>query len=53
MLILNYQIHERVIRVVLCYTITNWVVFEFIIFDSFIISVVFGLMNNVENLLFT
>ena len=40
-------------RVVSCYTIINWVVFEFVIFDPFIIGVVFGLMNPVENLLFT
>ena len=36
-----------------CYPIINWVVFEFVICDSFIICVVFELTNMVENLLLT
>ena len=28
---LNDQINKRIIRVVSCYPITNWVVFEFVI----------------------
>ena len=32
-IILNYQINKLVIHVVSCYPITNWVVFEFFIFD--------------------
>ena len=50
-IILNYQINKRVTRVVSCYPITNWVVFEFVIFNLFIIRVMFGLVNTIENLL--
>ena len=32
----------------LCYQITNYVVFEFVNFDKIVISVVFGLANIVE-----
>ena len=35
------------------YLITNWVLFEFVIFNPFIIWVVFGLMNIVKKLLLT
>ena len=52
-IILNYQINKQVTRVLSCYMITNWVVFEFIIYDSFINCIVFGLMNKIENLLLT
>ena len=47
-IILNYQINKRVIRIVLCYPIINWVIFEFVIFDLFIIRAVFELVNTVE-----
>ena len=50
-IILNYQINKRATRVVLCYMITNRVVFEYVISDPFIICVVFGLVNIVANLL--
>ena len=40
-IILNYQITKRVMCVVLCYSITNWIVNKFFIFDPFIINVVF------------
>ena len=30
-IILNYQINKLVICVILCHSITNWVVFQFII----------------------
>ena len=52
-LILNCQINKQVIRVILCYPITNWVVFEFVIFDQFIIFVVFGMVTTVQYLLLT
>ena len=52
-IILNYQINKRVTRVISCYTITNRVMFEFVIFDMFIIRVIFGLVNTVDNLLLT
>ena len=52
-IILNYQINKRVTCVVLCYSITNWVVFEFVISDPFIIHVVFELANTIENRLLT
>ena len=38
---LNDQINKRVIRVVSCFSMTNWVVFEFVNFDVIIIGVVF------------
>ena len=44
-IILNYQINKRVIRVVSFYPITNWIVFEFVIFDQFIIPIVIGITN--------
>ena len=47
---LNDQINILVIRVVSCYPITNWVVFEFDNFDTIIIRVMFGLGNPVEYL---
>ena len=50
-IILNYKIKKRVTCVLSCYTIINWVVFEFVIFDLFFIHVV--LVNTVENLLLT
>ena len=50
---LNYQINKRVTLVESCYTVTNWIVFEFIISDPFIIRVVFKLANTIENLLST
>ena len=31
-IILNDQIKKRIIRVISCYPISNWVVFEFVIF---------------------
>ena len=46
-IILNYQINKSVIRVVLCYQVINWVVFEFFISNLFIIRIV----NIVEYLL--
>ena len=52
-IILHYRINKRVTHVSSCYTITNWIMFEFVIYDPFIIRVVFGLMNVVENLLLT
>ena len=52
-IILNYQINKWVIRIISCCQITNWVVFEFVIFDPFIIHVVFKMANTVEYLLFT
>ena len=52
-IILNYQISKWVMRVVSCYTNTNWVIFEFVIFDLLIIRVVFGLANTIESLLLT
>ena len=50
-IILNYHINKWVIHVVSCYPITNWVVFEFIIFDSFIICIVFELTNTIKCIL--
>ena len=44
-IILNYQINKRVTRVISCYMITNWVMFEYVIFNSFIIRIVFGFVN--------
>ena len=46
-IILNYKINKRVTRVILCYLITKRVVFEFVIFNLFIIRVMFGLMNTI------
>ena len=40
-IILNYQINKQVTCVISCYPITNWVLFEFINYDLFIICVVF------------
>ena len=31
---LNEQINKQVIRVVLCYPITNWIVFQFVNFNT-------------------
>ena len=50
-IILNYQINKRVILAVSCYTITNRVVFEFIIFDLFINCIFFELANTIECML--
>ena len=50
-LILNYQINKHVIRVMSSYSISNRVVFEYIIFDSFIIRIMSGLTNTVKCLL--
>ena len=50
---LNYQINKLVTLVESCYTVTNWVVFGFVISDSFIIRVMFELANTIENLLST
>ena len=47
-IILNYQINKLVIRVLSCYTFINWIVFEFVIFNLFIIRVVLELTNTVE-----
>ena len=47
---LNDQINTWVLRIVLCYQITNHVVFEFVNFDKIVISVVFGLTNIVKYL---
>ena len=44
---LNDQINKRVIHVVSCYPFINWVVLEFVNFDTIIICVVFGLANTV------
>ena len=52
-IILNYKINKHVTRVLLCYTIINWVMFEFFISDLFIIRVVFGLTNTIKNMLLT
>ena len=52
-IILNYQIIKRVTCIISCYQITNWVVFEFFIFDQLIIHVVFEMTNNIEYLLLT
>ena len=52
-IILNYQINKRVTCVVLCYSITNWIAFEFVISNPFIIHVVFELPNTIENRLLT
>ena len=38
-IILDYQINKHVIRVISCYPILNWIMFEFVIFNLFIISV--------------
>ena len=38
----------HIIRVVSCYLIINWIVFEFVNFDTIIIRVVFGLANTME-----
>ena len=45
---LNKQINKRVMCVVLCYLITNWVLFGFINFYTIIIHVVFWLENTVK-----
>ena len=45
---LNDKINKRVICVVTCHPITNWVVFNFVNFDTIIIPIVFGLANIVE-----
>ena len=42
---LNDQINKRVMRVVSCYQITNWVVFKFVNFNTIIIHIVFRLVN--------
>ena len=47
---LNEQINKRVICVVSCYPIINWVMFEFVNFDKIIICVIFKLVNTVEYL---
>ena len=47
---LNDQINKRVMHVMLCYPITNWVVFELVNFDTIIIHIVFRLMNTIEYL---
>ena len=49
-IILNYKINKLVTCVVSCYLITDYVVFEFVIFYLFIIRVMIGLANIVENL---
>ena len=49
-IILNYQINKRVIRIVSCYPIIHWIVFEFVIVGSFVIS---ELVNTVKYLLLT
>ena len=51
--ILNHQINKMVIRIVLCYPITNLAKFEFVYFDSFIICVVFRLANILKYMLLT
>ena len=52
-IILNDQINKRVICVVSCYLIINWIVFEFVIFYSFIIHIMFESTNKIKNLLLT
>ena len=47
-IISNYQINKQVTRVVLCYPVTNWVMFKFFIFNPFIIHVVFGSTNMIK-----
>ena len=42
---LNDQINKQVICVVSCYSITNWVVFEFVSFDIIIIRIMLRLAN--------
>ena len=42
-IILKYQINKQVIRIVLC--LPNKIVFEFFIFDPYLIRVVIGLAN--------
>ena len=49
-IILNDQINKQVIRVVSYYSITNRVMFEFVIFYPIIIRVTFGLANTMEYL---
>ena len=39
-IILNYKINKHVTCVISCYLITNWVLFEFINYDMFIICIV-------------
>ena len=47
---LNDQINKQVGLYVSWYLITNWVVFEFVNFDTIIIRVVFGLANTVDRI---
>ena len=47
---LNDQINKRIGLYVSWYPITNWVVFEFVNFDTIIIRVVFGLANTVDRI---
>ena len=47
-IILNYQINRPVTYIVSCYTITNWVTFEFVIIDMLIIHIVFELEKTIE-----
>ena len=48
---LNHQSNKHVTCVVSYYMITNWVIFEFISFNSFILRIVFELTNKIENLI--
>ena len=47
--ILNDKINKRIICVMLCYLIINWVMFKFVIFDQFIVHIMFKLMNTIED----
>ena len=52
-IILNYKINKQVTHVISSFTIINWIMFEFVISDLFIMHVVFGLTNTIENQLLT
>ena len=47
-IILNYQINDQVTRVLSCYSIINRIMFEFVIYDQFIIHVMFELTNTIK-----
>ena len=47
---LNDKINKWVMCVMSCNSITNWIVFEFVNFDTIIICVVFGLVNTIKYL---
>ena len=52
-IILNYKINKQVTHVISSFTIINWIMFEFVISDLFIMHVMFDLTNTIEDPLLT